>query len=127
MLITAYPKKRSLPDKLNSVKCKIFLSIIKNIKMKKQLIKTLSAFIIIMMVSASILQAQCTGNRVRICKTVRVGCVYQCVKKGDVQKYLNMGWGLLCQCTFPFAKNSIQISKKPPVRLPVNKAMLSGK
>ena len=44
--------------------------------MKLQLTEKLFSFIMIMMISISFLQAQCSGNKVRLCKTSRGGVVH---------------------------------------------------
>src|SRR6266496_1305218 len=73
--------------------------------MKKQLLKRLLAFIV-MMFSISFLHAQCAGNKVRLCKPTRSGCAYKCVPQGQVQKYISQGWGYFCDCNYPFGNNS---------------------
>ena len=79
--------------------------------MKKQLLRRLFVFIL-MMFSISFLNAQCPGNKVQLCKSLRNGgCIYKCVSQGQVPKYLNQGWGYFCNCSFPFGQKT-----KSPVK-----------
>jgi len=74
--------------------------------MKKQLLKRLFAFIA-MIFFISFLNAQCPGNKVQLCKSLRNGgCIYKCVSQGQVPKYLNQGWGYFCNCSFPFSQKT---------------------
>jgi hypothetical protein len=72
--------------------------------MKKELLKKL-LILIVMMFSISYLSAQCHANKVQFCKTLRSGgCAFKCVSPGQVQKYINQGWGYFCNCSFPLGK-----------------------
>ena|SRR5436190_23646816 len=96
--------------------------------MKLQTTKKLFAFIIIMMFSISFLNAQCSGNKIRLCKAnPRSGyCVFTCVPKSQVQKYLDNGWGFICNCyTFPFAKK--ETNKRSSVKIIAENAIVSNK
>ena len=94
--------------------------------MKKQLLKKLFAFIILMF-SISFINAQCTGNKVQLCKANRGACRYLCVSQPQVQKYLGQGWGFFCNCYFGIAKNNIKTPVRRQVILPADKAMFSKK
>ncbi len=67
-----------------------------------QLLKKLSALIVMMMFSISFIyaQVQCKGDKVRMCRSSRSGtCDFMCVAPTKVDKYEKMGWGLFCSCT----------------------------
>lgn len=74
--------------------------------MKKQLLKRLFAFIV-MMLSIYFLNAQCPGNKVQLYKSTRGGgCISKCVPQNQVQKYMSQGWGPFCTSSYPFKSNS---------------------
>lgn len=61
--------------------------------MKKQFLKKLTAFIIMMMFSISFLHAQCKGNKVLMSHIGGSrGCIEKCVAPSEVNKYLAEGW-----------------------------------
>lgn len=92
--------------------------------MKKQLIKKLFAFILIMMFPISFLHAQCKGNKVLMYKSFRSGgCISKCVPQSQVQEYFNAGWRYSCVSSFPIGN---KIPKKRLGKIPDN-AMLAKK
>jgi len=85
--------------------------------MKKQLLKRLLAFIV-MMFSISFLNAQCPGNKVQLFFTGRSGgCISKCVPQNKVQEYFNQGWSYSCTGVYLFKSNIKGQRTKSPVFL----------
>lgn len=94
--------------------------------MKKQLFKRLFSFIVTMF-SIYFLNAQCNGNKVRLCKQSRSGgCIYKCVPPNQVQNYFNQGWRYSCTCYYPLGSNNKRHETKSSVTL-IDKMQVSKK
>jgi len=80
--------------------------------MRKYFFKALVTLIVVVF-STSCVNAQCSNNKVQMCKALRSGCIYKCVSQGQVQKYLNQGWGFFCNCGIGFlvAKSNKRIQR----------------
>lgn len=82
--------------------------------------------LIIMMFSISFIHAQCSDNKIQLCKATRGGyCLFACVAKNQVQKYYHNGWNFICPCSFYIVKSKIKESSSP--KIIANSAMLSKK
>ena len=98
--------------------------------MKPQTTKKLFAFIIIMMFSAAIVNAQCKGNKVQMCKEHRTSCVYLCVPLSQIAKYESEGWGFFCSCGYGIVNNNApdkSMPKKTRAKTPADNAIASNK
>ena len=89
--------------------------------MKKQLLKKLSAFFIIMMFSICFVNAQCkTGEVLMYLGGFKGPCSQRCVKLSQVDNYVKKGWSIMpCRATWYGSSNIIQGKNKiPKKRLP---------
>lgn len=95
--------------------------------MKKQLLKKLFAFIIMMMFSVSLLHAQCKGNKVYVCHISRTGDYYicKCVPPGQVTYFTKKGWNV--SSSSGFAPSNNKTPKRRAGKTPANNAVLAKK